>query len=79
MLCHAVRGTPANGRKAPELTHVASREWIGAGRLRNEPAAMAQWIADPQQFKPGVNMPAHQVPPEQLAARGRRRQPALPR
>ena len=68
MLCHAVRGTTANAHKAPDLTHVASRAWIGAGRLRNEPANVAQWIRDPQQFKPGVNMPSHPVPDDQLKA-----------
>jgi cytochrome c oxidase subunit 2 len=59
MLCHAVRGTTANGRKAPDLTHVASRTEIAAGLLPNTPQALAEWIHDPQAIKPGVNMPAH--------------------
>ena len=68
MLCHAVRGTTAGAHKAPDLTHVASRSWIGAGRLKNEPANVRRWIEDPQAFKPGVNMPAHHVPADQLDA-----------
>ena len=59
MLCHAVRGTTANGRKAPDLTHVASRTELAAGLLPNTPQALAEWIHDPQAIKPGVNMPAH--------------------
>ena len=68
MMCHAVRGTPANARAGPDLTHVASRPWIGAGRLRRDASTVEQWIADPQRFKPGVNMPAHHVPDDQLKA-----------
>jgi cytochrome c oxidase subunit 2 len=61
MMCHAIQGTPANGRKAPDLTHVASRETLAAGRLPNTPEHLAAWIADPHKFKAGVNMPAHHV------------------
>jgi cytochrome c oxidase subunit 2 len=67
-MCHAVEGTLANARHAPDLTHVASRLTLGAVTLVNTPANRAAWIADPQRFKPGVNMPAHNLPPEQLAA-----------
>jgi cytochrome c oxidase subunit 2 len=68
MLCHAIQGTTANGRKAPDLTHVASRAHLAAGRLANTPQALAAWIADPQRIKPGVNMPAHLLPGDDLAA-----------
>jgi cytochrome c oxidase subunit 2 len=68
MLCHAIHGTTANARKAPDLTHVASRTRLGAGRLANTPQALADWIADPQKFKPGVNMPAHLLPDDDLRA-----------
>ncbi|HYD55941.1 MAG TPA: cytochrome c oxidase subunit II [Burkholderiales bacterium] len=66
--CHAILGTPANGRKAPDLTHVGSRSRIAAGVLPNEPQALADWIRDPHKHKPGVNMPAHALPKEQLQA-----------
>ena len=68
MLCHAIQGTSAAGRRAPDLTHFASRAHIGAGRVANTPQALAAWIEDPQTIKPGVNMPAHLLPREDIAA-----------
>ena len=66
MVCHAVQGTTANGRTAPDLTHVASRSTLAAGTIDNSPANLAAWITDPQKLKPGVNMPAHPIAPEDL-------------
>jgi cytochrome c oxidase subunit 2 len=68
MLCHAVQGTTANARKGPDLTHVASRAHLAAGRLPNTPQALAAWIVDPQRIKPGVNMPVHMLNGDDLAA-----------
>jgi len=68
MLCHAVHGTTANAHKAPDLTHIASRGQLGAGRLKNTPENLADWIADAQKFKPGVNMPAHLLIEDDLKA-----------
>lgn len=64
--CHVVRGVsegvagrPAGeGGMGPDLTHVGSRLYIGAGTLRNDRGALAAWIANPHGFKPGVRMPA---------------------
>ncbi len=56
--CHAVRGTPADGRFGPDLTHVGSRRTIGAGMLPNNIGTLAGWIADSQQIKPGNHMPS---------------------
>ncbi len=58
VMCHAIEGTTAGARKAPDLTHVGSRTTIAAGTLPNRPAELARWIANPQDFKPGANMPA---------------------
>jgi cytochrome c oxidase subunit 2 len=66
--CHAIAGTPASGQVAPDLSHVAGRRSIGAGTLPMSHANLAAWIADPQRFKPGNNMPAVQLSSEQLAA-----------
>ncbi|MHB8620233.1 MAG: cytochrome c oxidase subunit II [Chloroflexota bacterium] len=55
--CHAIRGTSANGRVAPELTHIGSQETIGAGRLKNTEVNMAAWLHDAQRYKPGSYMP----------------------
>jgi cytochrome c oxidase subunit 2 len=64
MMCHNISGTPATAHKAPDLTHVASRPTLAAGRLANNPANLAAWIKDPQSIKPGVNMPANALVPE---------------
>jgi len=66
--CHAVRGTPAAGATGPDLTHVASRRFIGAGLLPNTRGSLAAWIADPQTLKPGNNMPLVPLEPEELRA-----------
>jgi cytochrome c oxidase subunit II len=58
-MCHAIQGTPANGRRAPDLTHFAGRETLGAGAVPNTRGHLAGWIIDPHGIKPGVNMPAH--------------------
>jgi cytochrome c oxidase subunit II len=57
-MCHAIQGTLANAQHAPDLTHVASRQTLAAGTLRNTPDQLAAWIGDPQKYKPGTNMPA---------------------
>jgi cytochrome c oxidase subunit 2 len=67
-MCHAISGTPANGRRAPDLTHVALRGTLAAGTLRNEPAALAAWILDPQRIKPGSHMPANALSPADMQA-----------
>jgi cytochrome c oxidase subunit 2 len=67
-MCHAVRGTSAMGQVAPDLTHVASRQSLAAGALRNTPGALAAWIVDPQQVKPGTRMPATNLRGEDLNA-----------
>ena len=68
MLCHAIQGTTASARKGPDLTHVASRAHLAAGRLPNTPQALSAWILDPQRIKPGVNMPVHMLAGDDLAA-----------
>ncbi|HET9634491.1 MAG TPA: cytochrome c oxidase subunit II [Gemmatimonadaceae bacterium] len=56
--CHAVAGTPALGRYAPELTHFASRPTIGAGAIDNTPGNLARWIHNAPGIKEGARMPA---------------------
>jgi cytochrome c oxidase subunit 2 len=67
-MCHSIQGTLAQGKRAPDLTHVASRRTIGAGTLPMNPGNLAAWIADPQKIKPGVNMPATPLSNDDLAA-----------
>ncbi len=59
--CHAISGTGAQARVAPDLTHVASRQTLAAGLLQNTPANLTSWLADPQALKPGSFMPNLQL------------------
>lgn len=68
VMCHAVRGTVAGGQVAPDLTHVASRGTLAAGRLPNNRGSLAAWILDPQQVKPGTLMPATALSGDELHA-----------
>jgi cytochrome c oxidase subunit II len=56
--CHAVRGTVAEGRFGPDLTHVASRLTIAAGMITNSRENLTAWVRDPQEMKPGTLMPS---------------------
>lgn len=57
--CHTVRGlSRAAGPRAPDLTHVGSRLFLGAGTLGNDTGAMVAWIAGVQHLKPGARMPS---------------------
>src|SRR3954447_24374348 len=55
--CHTLRGTGANGRIGPDLTHVGSRNTLAALSIPNDSAHLSEWIRDPQKFKPGNKMP----------------------
>lgn len=56
--CHAVAGTTAEGRVGPDLTHLASRDFIAGGVLANTPENLKRWVFNPQEWKPGTLMPA---------------------
>ena len=56
--CHALNGTVGTGRFGPDLTHLMSRETLGSGVVKNTPENLRAWIKAPDQFKPGVLMPA---------------------
>jgi cytochrome c oxidase subunit 2 len=60
-VCHAVRGTPAQGTLGPDLTHFASRTHLAAGMLPNNRANIASWVRGAQQIKPGNLMPSMNV------------------
>jgi cytochrome c oxidase subunit 2 len=66
IMCHQVRGTDAGGKVAPDLTHVGSRRYIGAGTLETTRGNLAAWIVDPHGVKPGVNMPTVQLEPDEV-------------
>jgi cytochrome c oxidase subunit II len=56
--CHTVRGTVAAGTRGPDLTHIASRRWLGAGIHANNRVNLAGWAVNAQAMKPGNKMPA---------------------
>ncbi len=56
--CHRVRGTPAKGSYAPDLTHLMSRETLASGMIANDPDNLRRWVRDPQSIKPDCLMPA---------------------
>jgi len=68
IMCHAIEGTIAGARKGPDLSHVGGRSTIAAGTLPNRPAELARWIANPHDFKPGVNMPATSLSSDDMNA-----------
>lgn len=55
--CHAIRGTAAQARVGPELTHFGSRRSIAANTLTNTPENLRRWLRNPQAVKPGNLMP----------------------
>jgi cytochrome c oxidase subunit 2 len=65
--CHTIRGTVANGRYGPDLTHLMSRATIGSGLLPNTQQNLLAWINDPNDAKPGCMMPAMHLTDEQNA------------
>ncbi len=68
VMCHNVSGTDATGRRAPDLTHLGSRQTLAAGTVANTPQQLAHWIRDPQSLKPGTNMPGHDYSAEDMQA-----------
>ncbi len=56
--CHTIRGTVADGTFAPDLTHLMSRSVLGAGAAANTPDRLREWVWDPQNIKPGCDMPS---------------------
>lgn len=66
--CHTVRGVvrqlqglgidPDMG--GPDLTHLASRQFLGAGTLANDADGLRAWIGNAPQLKPGTRMPSYE-------------------
>lgn len=57
--CHSIDGERGKGAgDGPDLRHIGSRLYLGAGTVALTEATLAAWIADPHAIKPGVRMPA---------------------
>ena len=62
--CHTIPGVAAaQGQVAASLQAYGRRSYI-VGRVANEPAALARWIADPASMVPGTLMPNLGVAPD---------------
>jgi cytochrome c oxidase subunit II len=59
--CHAIRGSVADGRFGPDLTHLMSRRTIASGAAQNTKVNLRLWIQNPDAIKPGSLMPAMQL------------------
>jgi cytochrome c oxidase subunit 2 len=66
--CHTIRGTPADGRVGPDLTHLATRTTLAALAIPNRADKLAAWISNPQSLKPGNKMPALGLSPADVRA-----------
>ncbi|HEV2687349.1 MAG TPA: cytochrome c oxidase subunit II [Bryobacteraceae bacterium] len=64
--CHTVSGTTASGTFGPDLSHLMSRETLGAGVIPNGVTNLRSWIQDPQALKPGNLMPNMQLNDKEL-------------
>jgi len=64
--CHRVGGTVADGVFGPDLTHLMSRDTIGAGVAANTAANLRAWVVDPDQLKTGVLMPAMKLSDQEI-------------
>jgi cytochrome c oxidase subunit 2 len=66
--CHTIRDTAAQGKVGPDLTHVASRRFLGAGLLRNTKGNLMGWVSNAPSIKPGVRMPKTYLSRDELFA-----------
>ena len=66
--CHTITGTRAHGQLAPDLTHIASRARLASATIPNLPGHLAEWIRNPQSFKPGSEMPPQMLAADDLEA-----------
>ncbi len=64
--CHTIRGTSAQGKFGPDLTHLMSRETLAAGAVTNTPDNLRLWVRDPQKFKVGCLMPNMQLTDQEV-------------
>ncbi len=62
-ICHAIRGVSGfskeytYGFRGPDLTHFGSRSTLAGSIMDNTPRNVALWIRNPDEVKPGANMP----------------------
>ena len=60
--------TNPNGLIGPNVTHFGSRDLIAGGVLPNDSAHLAEWLRNPQEVKPGSDMPDLGLSQDQINA-----------
>ena len=63
--CHTIDGTSFNGIFGPNLTHFMTRRTLGSGVAPNDEANLKSWLRNPQELKPGCEMPDMKLSPTQ--------------
>jgi cytochrome c oxidase subunit II len=69
--CHSFDGrirSAGSGFAGPDLFDLRNRSTLGALTIENTPENLADWIIDPNAFKPGVRMPGHRLEYADLSA-----------
>jgi len=66
--CHAIRGTEADAEVGPDLTHLAGRRTLLAGKMPSTRSVLETLIVDPQSLKPGIGMPPTELTAAELEA-----------
>ncbi len=66
--CHRIEGTEAQGDLGPDLTHIGSRETLGAGTVENTRGNLYGWVVNSQHIKPGNQMPPTYLEADELHA-----------
>jgi cytochrome c oxidase subunit 2 len=64
--CHTIRGTSAQGKFGPDLTHMMSRQTLASGTTPNSANSLRAWVRDPQEVKVGCLMPNMQMTDEEV-------------
>ncbi len=65
--CHTIGGTSAAGKIGPNLTHLASRNFIAGGVLYLTEDNLKLWIQNPQAIKLGAIMPNLGLAPDTVS------------
>ena len=55
--CHRIQGTAATSNVGPDLTHLAFRDEILTGLMKNNESNLFKWVNHPQEIKPGAHLP----------------------
>lgn len=66
--CHSIGGVSVAAGAAPNLTHLAGRERLGAGVLANTETNLFRWLKNPQAVKPACFMPDLKLTDAQASA-----------